>query len=550
MLLSILKKITTSPSAEKLAQVKQQLINIDEQPLLEAFEQSTALLISLSEDKGLPYQVYLDCLYEIEAMNAVKLSQLSADLFPSSGCERHLLMSAEAKVYPYYKRLFLELLLMAERMKTELEHGSINHQTFAVHLCKTLNAGVNVCKWRYYDDQPAPSVTWTNLHRLFLFAEKSSVLYESVRFNQHQKVKLDFASQYLAALMLHTMHQGNYTAHEIEVASQLLPIWLQGVTLEKSTNEQQHQYFVNLNGDRGAERLRAVQHHDCRYWKTADMVKRVEAYLHAIRDKTLPVDSSVRAYGSMSLLYKLFKKMAQDWSVAHYRRQRRNVSRTQVDKRVFATFGLAQICEYLAMHDQTHSSHLKQTVATHNQDDLQALAQVEQTLMARQSLHIVDESYNGFGVDLGANPCGYIQPGHLIGCWHPSNQGQYIVAEVKSVRKQKNGHYRAGLQIISSHSILVSLNKIERQSLKLSEGFYLDDGELASKAELPALNCLLIPANDGLSSAKPSVIIPTDEYKNHRHFSFSKNGNEKTLEIGLPLAKQADWVRASIVSIH
>jgi hypothetical protein len=551
VLLSFLKKLTTSAETDKHLQVKQQLSKIDELPLLEAFEQSTKLLISIGEDKGFSSQAYLDCLYQIEAMNAVKSLQLSAELFPNSGCERHLLTIAEAKVYPYYKRLFLELLLMAERMKTELEHGSLSQQAFAVHLCKTLNAGINVCKWRFFDDQPAPAVTWTNLHRLYLFAEKSSVLYESVPIYQHQKIKFDFASQYATVLMLHTMHQGNFTAQEIEMASQLLPLWLQGVVFEKNTSDQQYQYFVDLAGDCGAERLRTTQHkNDYRYWKTADMVKRVETYVLAMREKNLPSDSSIRSFGTIPMLYRMLKKMAQEWSVTQYKRQRRKASRTPVDKRVFATFGLAQICEYLAMHDEVHSSNLKKAVITQHQDKLEALQSIERTLQVKQSLHIVDESYHGFGVDLGVAPSGYIQPGHLIGCWHPSHQGQYVVAEVKSVRKQKNGHFRAGLQIISSHSVLVSLNKLERQTVALSDGFYLDDGELAAVADLPEFNCLLIPANDGPNNSKPSVIIPSCEYKTHRHFSFSSNGEEKTIEIGLPMAKQADWVRAAIVAIH
>jgi hypothetical protein len=551
MFLSFFKKITNSPKQGRLAQREQAVTAIAELPIFEALQQGTTLLIALGEGKASSYAEDLEYLHAIDAVNAPKLAQLTADLFVKREVDRKLLATSEASVYPYCKRLFLEMVLMAEKMHTELAHGHVTHHEFAVHLCKTLNVGLNIIKWRHFDDQPAPTVTWSNLHRLFQFAENSSVLYTRVRLYDADSHKVDFASIYLTCAMLNTMHLGNFTAKEIHLASSLLPVWMQSVSIEKSFIESQHQYYLDLNITKGADRVREPQEAgNGRYWKTADMVQRIDAYLTAMRENTLPKTSSILMHGSIESLYRLFKKLSIEWSVTHYKRQRRKVSRTSVDKKVFATYGLAQICDYLALYDKAHPASLKRHLTEDAQKLADELSQVERALLARQPLHVVDESYNGFGVDLGKAPIAYMQVGHLIGCWHPSIPNQYVVAEIKSVRKQKNGHYRAGLQIISSQSILIKLSKLERNTVALSEGFYMDDGKLVGSDTQPKMNGLLIPSHDGLDNTLPSLIIPREEYQQHRHFSFLTNGDEKTVEIGLPLAKQADWVRASIVSIH
>lgn len=551
MLISMIKKITMSAKQHRLALREQQLKTIASLPILDALHQSTALLLALGKDKESFYAEHLDYLYAIEAINAPKLAQLTSDMFAKGSLDRALLTTFDATVSQYCKRLFLELVLMAENMHKELVHGQVSHQQYAAHLCKALNAGLNIIEWRYFDDQPAPTVTWSNLHRLYQLAENSSLLYTRVRLNYVQTHKVDFASLYMTCAMLYTLHQSNFTANEIHITSKLLVGWMQDVFIEKTYSQDRHQYYVDLNVTKGADRVRANNvMANGRYWITSEMVKRIDAYISAMRESALPNTSRILAHGSVTLLYRLFKKLSIEWSFTHYKRQRRKVSRTSVDKKVFATYGLAQICEYLAMYDNAHPAALKKNIVEETQRLAEELSQVERKLLARQPLHVVDESYNGFGVDLGKTPIGYMQVGHLIGCWHPSNPNQYVVAEIKSVRKQKNGHYRAGLQIISSHSILIKLSKLERNTVELSEGCYLDEGELVTSNTQPKMNCLLIPAHDGLDIALPSLIIPTEEYQQHRHFSFLTNGDEKTVEIGLPLAKQADWVRAAIVAIH
>lgn len=551
MIFSLLKKITPQPKSNHSAHYAKQLQELKSLKPLDAIQYSHHLLAELSEDKDLTRQEYQFLLYEVDHLNQINLADLILQLITENTVDREQLMQAEAIISPYCRRLFLELMVFAEQMQLQLAQGQANHAIFAEHLCRTLNMGLHICKWRYFDDQPAPSSTWFNLHRLYQFAETASVLYEPVRLQHIQPSKTDFASNYIAALMLSTLHKGNYSAQELQIASTLLPLWFQGVAIEKGYAAEKHQYFMDLNADQGAERMRArAKISDGRYWKTADVVSRVDAYLEAMRAKTLPKNSRVRMHGSLVILYPLFKKLSQEWSVTHYRRQRRNAERVKLEKKILVMHGLEQICDYLALHKKAYSIDLNNHLTDVAQKSKNELALTEHALSKMQSLWVVDESEHGLGIHLGVEKPVYMQAGRLIGCWHPSAQEQFVLAEIKQVRKQKNGHYRAGLQIISAQVMLVKLSKLEHQAVELSQGFYLHDAELVKQVQTVMFDCLFIPAHKGQHHANPSVIIPSSEYELRRQFSLMSGGEEATIEIGVPMAKQADWVRASIASIN
>ena len=551
MIFSLFKKLTNNTKHDKQAYFAEKLEALKSLLPLDAIEFSYGLLTALSEDKDLTRQQYQFFLYELEASNQAKLNALISNLLPNIHVDRAQLTHVETLVYPYCRRLFLELMMLAEQMQADLAKGSFAHASYAAHLCRTLNAGLNICKWRYFDDQPAPSATWFNLHRLYQFAEDASVLYEPVRLAHVLTTKTDFASHYIAGLMLSTLQKSNYTAEELQISSTLLPRWFQGVAIEKGYVAEKHQYFMNLLADTGAERVRAkAELGDGRYWKTVDVVTKIETYLEAMRAKTLPKDSSVRAHGSVVTLYPLFKKLAQDWSVTHYRRQRRNTQRIKTEKKLLATYGLEQICDYLALHEKAYSKDLKDKLTDVAEKSMNELAVTEYALSKMQALMVVDESQQGLGINLGAEKPEHLQVGHLIGCCNPATPVQFLVTEVKSVRKQKNGHYRAGLKIVSTQFMLVKLSKLEHKTVELSEGFYLQDAELIKTVHSDKLNCLFIYDHDGVQHSKPSVIIPSSEYEYRRHFSFLSDGEEKIIEIGAPITKQADWVRAAIAAIN
>jgi len=507
------------------------------------------VLTELSTNGKISAETFLKCLLKLDEGMQDSLEQLTAKRLKVKLYNRDVGLAIDAVVYPYYRRLFLEysrvISLSQSTRLSLLEQAAIK----ALLYCRTYNAGFSMMMWRYFDDQPPPADAWMAIHDLFKYAENSSILYERVMLYPDVKKPVDMAVLMVNGLMLSTLQKENYNAVEIHIVSRLLNDWVRQVMFEKAYAPEKYQYFVNLNHDKGAERIRAFDRTaDYRYWRTEAVVTKIADHLAAIGANAVGQDSDIRGYASMRTMTKLFKKLSQDWSVHDYKRQRRAVAREKTNSRLLVTSGLEQICKQLSKFQLQDTVQDKQPIfdikAT-TLDQMQ-LTQTKHLLMGLDEWVLMDVSDTGFGVDLGREPSPWVEAGKLVGFAHPQQKACYVVAEIKHIKRQKNGAYRAGLQIISLHSLSMQLIKLDHTQVELSKGFYLEHDE--SDIEINRVACVWVPPHH--TQPKSSVIIPINEYQRHRQFKIDINGEEKTLVLGVAIEMQTEWVRASVAAIH
>jgi hypothetical protein len=365
------------------------------------------------------------------------------------------------------------------------------------------------------------------------------------------KKPVDIAVLMVGGLMLSTLQKENYNAVEIHIVSKLLFDWVRQANFEKAYAQTKYQYFMNLNQDKGAERIRAFDRTaDYRYWRTDFIALKIADHLAAISANTVDKESDIRGYASMRTMTKLFKKLHQDWSPHAYKRQRRTSKRDKDVSRILVTSGLAQICKQLTRFQQQDISQDKKPIFDIKSAalDHMHLSQTRNIITGLDEWVLLDKSDSGFGVDLGREPSPWVEAGKLVGFQHPNQEDAYVIAEIKHIKRQKNGAYRAGLQIISLHSLSMQLTKLDHTQVELSKGFYLDYDE--SDVDLMRVACVWIPPSLGQAQVKSSVIIPVNEYQRNRQFKIDLNGEEKTLVLGVALEMQTEWVRASVAAIH
>ena len=160
---------------------------------------------------------------------------------------------------------------------------------------------------------------------------------------------------------------------------------------------------------------------------------------------------------------------------------------------------------------------------------------------------VVDESANGFGVNLGKSVSNWIELGKLVGYIVPDERDLFVIAEIKSVRKQADGNYRAGLQILGSHSAFIQIGRVQDQehffsdtSAEVVKGYFVDDGD--DSDQLNSFSGLYIESHGNSPSQHGSLIVPRSEYKRGNKLRINVNGDDQVFEMGLPLMKQRDWV--------
>lgn len=509
------------------------------------------VIAELSADHTLSTEQYLRCLLKIDEGMQESLTELTAKRLKIKLYNRDVGESIDAIVYPYYRRLFTEYARIESLNQAAHLPFLQSPKALALLYCRTCNVGFHMLMWRYFDSQPTPPDAWMVIHGLFKDAENSSILYQHVMLYPDAKKPVDMAMLMANGLMLSTLQHGDYSPLEIHIVYRLLSDWQRQAAFERAYAQEKYQFYVNLNQDRGAERIRAFDRTaEYRYWRTDYIVNKIVDHLMAINAHGVDKGSEVRSYASTRTMTTLFKKLTQDWSIHAYKRQRRNTGREKVAMRLRVTSGLPQICKALSRFQRQGSSHsgkpifdLKATVF-----DQMQFSDTKHLVMGFDEWDLLDMSDTGFGVDLGKAPSPWIEAGKLVGFEHPRDKGSYVVAEIKHIKRQKSGAYRAGLQVMSLHSLSVQLTKLDHTQVELSKGFYLDCD--ASDAELNRVSCVWIPPPHSEPQVKSSVIIPISEYQRNRQFKIEVSGEEKTLVLGVAIEMQTEWVRASVAAIH
>ncbi len=535
---------------------------LTEMDALDALKETTSRLARIQFDSNESLNIGIDLVLKIDAKtyrNAKKItykyltilkinSELEAEIFNSA-------YSYQRQLYIAYAQ-FLDLYQAQNKVVIEVEKMNLI-------LCRYINATNGMTKWRYFDDQPAPIGTWENVCKVIKCAENLAILNTNLFMYDYQRKESSLAALLKQGFMMDTLHKSSYSRLQIQLTEQVLKVWATNPLLLNKHKLDKFQFFINTESDKGPERIRAVEKFaDYRYWKTTRLVDKIEAYLCAV-DMQKPLQSfGLERMASTDVMVKLFKKLRVDWCVEGYERQRRKEARNKRNKLISVSYGLEDICrrlnatkptllvEPIQAEDDKHDFEVR--VATHNvkahASQAHQAAQNKQNNLGSENWWLVDESAKGFGVDLGKTYSNWIEPGRLIGYTTPDDRDLFVIAEIKSIRKQANGNYRAGLEVLGSHSTAVKLGRLDQNNFaEALSGYFVNDTE-AKLSQVNTFSGLLFDSQDDNKSHKASLIMPRSEYKRGNKLVINVEGDEKVVEMSALLSKQHDWVRLALNS--
>ncbi len=538
---------------------------LTEMDALDALKKTTSQLARIHFDSNESLNIGIDLVLEIDAKtyrNAKKITYKYLTILKiNKKLEAELFNSA----YSYQRQLYIAYAQFLDLYQAQ-NKVVINVEKMNLILCRYINATNGMTKWRYFDDQPAPIGTWENVCKVIKCAENLAILNTNLFMYDYQKKESCLAALLKQGFMMNTLHKSSYSRLQIQLTEQILKVWATNPLLLNKHKLDKFQFFINTESDKGPERIRAVEKFaDYRYWKTTRLVDKIEAYLCAV-DMQKPLQSfGLEKMASTDVIVKLFKKLRVDWCVEGYERQRRKETRNKRNKLISVNYGLEDICRRLNATKPTllvepireegdqHDFEVRvatQQVPAHAPQGYQA-NQNKQNNLGSENWWLVDESVNGFGVDLGKTYSNWIEPGKLIGYTSPDDRELFVIAEIKSIRKQANGNYRAGLQVLGSHSTTVKLGRLNQNNFaEAHSGYFVDDTEAKpSQTKLDQTNTfsgLLFDSQDDDKSHKASLVMPRSEYKRGNKLVINIEGAEKVVEMGALLSKQHDWVRLAL----
>ena len=512
--------------------------------------------IQLTADKKL--HTDMDLLLEIDAKSYSTTTNILRKYLTTFKLNKNIEENVYAAAYYYYRQLCA---VYTQFFDVYLAQNKIVFSPEKINLicCRHLNATFAMTKWRYFDDQPAPSGTWKNVCKVISCAENLAIMNTNLFLYDFHKKEMSIASLLKQGFMMDTLQKANYSRVQIQLTEQVLKMWASNPVITTKHKDDKYQFFINIESDTGPERIRAVEKFaKYRFWKTQRIVDLIEAYLCAVMMQKSVQEFKLEKITSTEMMVQLFKKLRVDWCVDGYERQRRSETRNKRNKLINISHGLEDICNRLsaaktpldnwAMFSDDGAQYVEMPAnSAAKMQNLQQYKPATQHKLGSENWLVVDESANGFGVNLGKSVSNWIEPGKLVGYIMPDERDLFVIAEIKSVRKQADGNYRAGMQILGSHSAFVQIGRVQAQvhysadtSAEVVSGYFVNDGD--DSDQLNSFSGLYIESQGNSSLHRASLIVPRSEYKRGNKLRINRNGDNQVFEMGLPLMKQRDWV--------
>ncbi len=519
---------------------------------LEALAKITERLTKIQFNSNISLEKRIDLVLEIDRLTYKKATKRTHKFLSLYKLNRKLESDIYDVAYSYQRQLYLAYtqFLAFYQMQIQIQ---FTVEKMNLILCRHLNATFIMAKLRYFDDQPAPVGTWANVCKVIKCAENLAIMNTNIFLYPHKKKETSIASILNRGFMLDTLQKGNYNRLQIQLAEQILKVWASNPVITTAYKLDKYHFFINIETDKGPERIRSVEKFaDYRFWKITRLVDMIESYLCAVDTQKPLNEFGLEKMASTEVLAALFKKLRVDWCVEGYERQRRKDGRDKRNKLINVSYGLEDICRRAdalnpALDKQptqkdVYDFELKMAVYHTNKSNPKPTTK----LLGNENWWAIDESANGIGVDLGKSYSSWIEPGKLIAYTTSDDKNVLVIAEIRSIRKQANGNYRAGLEVHGTHAKTVQIGRIEKRSLsEAATGYFVDDVDSGSNQQ-NTFSGLLLNKEDDAKSNQLSLIVPRREYRRGNRVRINLEGKDKIVELGMPLIKQREWVRASL----
>ncbi|HSF71510.1 MAG TPA: hypothetical protein VLA25_04400, partial [Methylotenera sp.] len=162
MFTSVIQKIQTvihHQEVQKNLEWMDTLTNMDE---LDALKETTVHIAKIKFDRGATMKRQLDVLLEIDQKTYREAKRTTIKYLNLLKSKNESEVNIYNAVYSYQRQLYLAYTQFLDFYLAQTKIV-LSDETLTLALARLLNATFSMTKWRYFDDQPAPQGTWTNV---------------------------------------------------------------------------------------------------------------------------------------------------------------------------------------------------------------------------------------------------------------------------------------------------------------------------------------------------------------------------------------------------
>ena len=515
---------------------------IEELDDLLALQSATRGLESVLADTSLPITARTKIIEEATEKTRPILSKVNQQFvrfeYMDSNIENNILGIA----YGFHKQLYSSYLTLLDDFLAypeKYEAGTIH-----ILLSEIVSQAFEMLKWRSFVSLGLSPKVWLQLHQVYGLANDNELL-DKVLESQDSLTQPTLGALLVQTYMLDSLQQANLSRQGIDIICKILQQQLLDVDISSDFNPIKFLFYVDLDKDSGAKRIRHfTPTNSCIYWKIDALERDIATILDKVSDNVdftmLTTSLSIEPH-QLKAMPEALNAILREWSRKEYRRQRRKEDRKKLTTTTSVMYGIQNVCERVKVHEDkklmlgarlsADGRSLDERLRNHA-----IIKGAENKLKVDHNNHhwvIVDESPRGLGAVAAAELNPWITVGQLIGLVMADSQQNMIVAIIRSSRPKANRQIQVGIEILSRHAKWVQLKMASPPANPVS-------GEpMPDSRTFPGL---YLPIEAGLSTTS-SLILPKIEFAAQASYEVSIAGMLENITLGNPVDNKDDWVK-------
>ena len=507
---------------------------ISEQEDLAALHAATQGLESALTDTSLSPATLSKILDKAEQNTAPILLKLNQQFIKFEYMDTNLENNILAVVYAFHKQLYNHYILLIEHYSN---HSQTLDSVIAPLLHKAVIQAFEMLKWRSYINFGLTHQMWLQLHKIYSLAVNYDLLDSSLNDSDIDHVSTSLAGRLIQTYMLDNLQQVNLSRIGVNVACNLLHNQLPHVEISQEFNPIKYLFYVDIEKDHGAKRMRHfTPTNTCIYWHIDGVEKFITEIIerrfstHSLSQLDIEPHQTKAAIEALNIINR-------EWSRKEYQRQRRKESRQKITTTATVVYGIQEICKrvHVLENNKLHPSARILADGKTLDDSLRSHTAIRDTSTLpksdRNSHHwvIVDESNQGIGAVASRELNAWIAVGQLVGITLADGKNEMLIGVIKSTRPKANHQTQVGIEVLSRHARCVQL--------KLATSTPMD-----SVIGLHSFSALYLPIEAGVSLSS-TLLLPKLEFIPNSEYEISISGMTEQLLLSTATDSNDDWVK-------
>ena len=494
-------------------------------------------------------QEQLDLIILLETLNAPRLEVLATQYVSIENIRPELEKNIGETCYNYCRQAYICHLKIIEKVIDPSKFTLVEGMNIKL-IARAVNAGANMIKWRLFNQSNPPTNVWLQLYMLYRVASQQELLNKSTDLFSHSP-NTSLAASFVQVFMLGQLQQSNMLRHHIEISTRIMNALLTNAHISKVHTPEQYLFYIDLEKDAGAKRMRKVESTErCRYWELDEIEKQLSVAMTMTDRGEVPPNLAHIKIDNVKRLNETLHILFEEWTRTDYLRQRRKEPRFAASKTARVNAGISNICNQIQQANQINSG-LKLSRDSKSFDDrllahtvLRQTSNISINSNTLDTWIVTDESKNGLGIRVNKYSNILVRPDKLISLMMDDDPSQVLIGMIRGVKPTSGNQIKVGVEILSRHPTWIQLRPIEDNEMFPNTHSGMSEQYKSNTVNIGVFSGIYLPIEAGLADIS-MLILPKFHFKPHSNFAANIAGIPKSVKFSDPIESRDDWVKVA-----